>query len=112
MDVIGIDDFLRIDVRVGTIVAAVLNEGARKPALRLTIDFGPSIGTRTSSAQLAALYDPACLIGTQVAAVLNFPPRLIAKVMSEVLVLGFPDTDGNVVLVRPDRTVPDGGRLY
>lgn len=109
---IGIDDFLKVDIRVGTIVEAASNEGARKPAYKLTVDFGPEIGRRRSSAQLTANYTADELIGRQVAAVINFPPRQIAKTVSEVLVLGFPDAAGEVVLVAVERPVPDGGRLY
>ena len=109
---LSIEEFERVDVRVGTVVEAMPNAGARKPSLRLRIDFGPEIGLKSSSAQLAALYDPADLIGRQVAAVVNFPPRQVAKVMSEVLVLGFPDAEGRVVLVAVERPVPDGGRLF
>ncbi len=109
---LSIEEFERVDVRVGTVVEAMPNAGARKPSLRLRIDFGPEIGLKSSSAQLAALYDPADLIGRQVAAVVNFPPRQVAKVISEVLVLGFPDAEGRVVLVAVERPVPDGGRLF
>lgn len=109
---ISFDDFLQVDIRVGTIVACEPNAAARKPAYRLSVDFGAEIGTRTSSAQLVDLYQPSDLIGRQVAAVVNFPPRQIAKVVSEVLVLGFPDADGKVVLIGPERPVPNGGRLY
>lgn len=109
---ISIDDFLRVDIRVGTIVEASPNEGARKPSYRLVVDFGPELGRRKSSAQLVANYRPEDLIGRQVAAVVNFPPRQIAKTVSEVLVLGFPDAAGEVVLVGVDRPVPNGGRLY
>jgi tRNA-binding protein len=109
---IAFDDFLAVDIRVGTVVEATANAAARKPSYRLTIDFGPAIGTRTSSAQLVDLYTPEDLVGRQVAAVVNFPPRQVAKVMSEVLVLGFPDAEGRVVLVAVERKVPDGGRLY
>ncbi|CAL76829.1 Secretion chaperone CsaA protein [Bradyrhizobium sp. ORS 278] len=109
---ISFDQFLAVDIRVGTIVAAEPYPEARKPSLKLTIDFGPAIGTRRSSAQIAALYDPATLVGRQVAAVVNFPPRQIGKFMSEVLTLGFPDEAGNVVLFKPDKAVPNGARLF
>ena len=109
---LSFDDFLKVDIRVGTVVEAVPNAGARKPAYRLRVDFGPEIGLKTSSAQLADLYRPEDLIGRQVAAVVNFPPRQIAKAVSEVLVLGFPDAAGEVVLVAVERPVPNGGRLY
>ncbi len=109
---IGIEDFQRVDIRVGTIIEAAPNEGARKPAYRLVVDFGPELGRKRSSAQLVRHYRPQDLIGRQVAAVVNFPPRQIAKTVSEVLVLGFPDADGEVVLVGVDHPVPDGGRLY
>lgn len=109
---IGIEDFLKVDIRVGTIVEAILNDGARKPAYRMVVDFGPEIGRKRSSAQLVANYRAEELVGRQVAAVVNFPPRQIAKTISEVLVLGFPDAAGEVVLVAVERPVPDGGRLY
>jgi tRNA-binding protein len=109
---ITFEDFLRVDIRVGTIVSAEAFPEARKPSLKLTIDFGRAIGTKRSSAQVAARYDPGALVGRQVAAVVNFPPRQIGKFMSEVLTLGFPDEDGAVVLFAPDRPVPDGGRLF
>jgi tRNA-binding protein len=109
---IAYDDFARVDVRVGTILEAAPLEGARKPAIRLVIDFGPEIGTRKSSAQLTVRYTPERLVGRQVAAVVNFPPRQIGKFMSEVLTLGFPAADGSVVLVVPDQAVPNGGRLF
>lgn len=106
------EDFTRIDIRVGTVVHAELNAGARKPSLVLTIDFGAEIGRKRSSAQITRHYAPERLIGRQVAAVVNFAPRQIAKVVSEVLVLGFSDEDGEVVLIGPDLPVPDGGRLF
>ena len=106
------DDFARIDIRVGTVIDARPSPKAKKPALVLTIDFGAEIGRKTSSAQLTRHYAPDGLIGRQVAAVVNFPPRQIGPVRSEVLVLGFPDADGAVVLVAPDHPVPDGGRLF
>jgi len=109
---ISFDDFLRVDVRVGTIVEAAPLEGARKPAIRLRIDFGPEIGEKKSSAQITRYYTPEELIGRQVAAVVNFPPRQIGKFMSEVLTLGFPDEAGEVVLIQPERAVPNGGRLF
>lgn len=109
---IGYDDFERVDIRVGTVVSARPNDAARKPAYVLEIDFGPEIGLKKGSAQLTELYPVALLIGRQVAAVVNFPPRQIARAVSEVLVLGFPDERGRVVLIGVDRPVPDGGRLY
>lgn len=109
---ITFDDLLKVDIRVGTIVAVEPFPEARKPALKLTIDFGPVIGTRRSSAQITEHYAADALIGRQVAAVVNFPARQIGKFMSEVLTLGFPDPDGSVVLFAPDQSVPDGGRLF
>ena len=109
---ITFDDFLRVDIRVGTILEAAPLDGARKPALRLRIDFGPAIGEKKSSAQITRHYRPEALIGQQVAAVVNFPPRQIGKFMSEVLTLGFPDADGEVVLIQPNRAVPNGGRMF
>ena len=106
------DDFAKVDIRVGTVRAAQPLEGARKPAFRLEIDFGPEIGVKKSSAQLTVHYSVESLIGRQVAAVVNFPPRQIGKFMSEVLTLGFPDGDGAVVLIVPDRAVPNGGKLF
>jgi tRNA-binding protein len=109
---IAIADFQRVDIRVGTITAAEPFPEARKPAYKLTLDFGPAIGTRRSSARLVMNYRPEELVGRQVMAVVNFPPRQIGPVRSEVLVLGFPDDRGEVVLAAPERPVPDGGRLY
>ena len=109
---ISFDDFLKVDIRVGTILAVEDFPEARRPAYRLRVDFGPEIGVKRSSAQLPALYPKEALVGRQVAAVVNFPPRQIGKFMSEVLVLGFPDAEGRVVLIQPDRPVPNGGRLY
>jgi tRNA-binding protein len=109
---ISYDDFLAVDIRVGTVVKAEPFPQARKPAFRLLIDFGEPIGLKKSSAQITRHYDPETLVGRQVAAVVNFPPRQIGPFMSEVLTLGFPDQDGNVVLVGPSLPVPDGGRLF
>jgi len=105
-------DFRRVDVRVGTIVAADPFPDARRPAVKLQIDFGPAIGLKKSSAQITRHYRREALVGRQVAAVVNFPPKQIGKFMSEVLVLGFPDDAGEVVLVQPSQAVPNGGRLF
>ncbi len=109
---ITFDDFLRVDIRVGTIVAADPFPEARKPAYKLKIDFGSAIGVKRSSAQITAHYKAADLVGKQVAAVVNFPPRQIGPFLSEVLTLGFPDEKGEVVLIQPSLAVPNGGRLF
>jgi tRNA-binding protein len=109
---ISFDDFARIDIRVGTIIAVEPYPEARKPAYKLTVDFGQEIGTRRSSAQITRHYAIESLVGRQVAAVINFPPKQIGKFRSEVLVLGFPDASGEVVLIQPERQVPNGGRLF
>lgn len=111
-ETISFDDFMKVDVRVGTIVEAEPFPQARKPAFKLRIDFGPEIGVKKSSAQITVHYTPDDIIGRQVAAVVNFPPRQIGPFMSEVLTLGFPDADGAVVLIGPSLKVPDGGRLF
>ncbi len=110
-DTIAFDDFLKVDIRVGTVVEAQPFEKARKPSLILHIDFGPALGVKKTSAQIAALYKPEELVGRQLAAVVNFPPRQIGPLMSEVLTLGFVDAEGRVTLFSPDGPVPDGARL-
>ena len=109
---ISYDEFDKVDIRIGTVTKAEPFPEARKPAYKLTIDFGPVIGVKKSSAQVTKHYALGELVGRQVAAVVNFPPRQIGPVMSEVLCLGFPDADGEVVLLSVDRAAPDGGKLF
>lgn len=111
-EIITFDDFMKVDVRVGKIVEAEAFPEARKPAYKMKVDFGPEIGVKKTSAQVTRHYTPELLIGKLVMAVVNFPPRQIGPVMSEVLTLGVPDEDGEVVLLTPDKDVPIGGRLY
>lgn len=111
-ETISFDEFLKVDVRVGTIIEAEPFPEARKPAIKLKIDFGDAIGVKKSSAQITKHYTPEGLVGRQVMAVVNFPPRQIGPMMSEVLTLGVPDADGEVVLLQPTTDVPNGGRLY
>lgn len=109
---ITFDDFLKVDIRTGTITDAQPYPEARKPAIKLWVDFGGDIGVKKSSAQITKHYTPEALIGKQVLAVVNFPPRQIGKFMSEILVLGMPDDEGGVVLITTDKPVPNGGRLF
>ncbi|MDT8325932.1 MAG: tRNA-binding protein [Roseovarius sp.] len=109
---ITFDDFLKVDIRVGRVTRAEAFPEARKPAIKLWVDFGPEIGEKKSSAQITAHYDPEALIGRQVMAVVNFPPRQIGRFMSEILVLGLSDSNGEIVLISPDKEVPIGERLH
>ncbi len=109
---ISFDDFLKVDVRVGTVTRAEPFPEVRKPAIKLWVDFGDAIGEKKTSAQITKYFEPEKLIGRQVAAVVNFPPKQIGKFMSEILVLGFPDAEGAVVLLSVDHPVPNGGRLF
>ena len=109
---IAYDDFAKLDIRVGTVVSAEPNPKARKPAYILKVDFGPNIGMKKASAQATVHYRPEDLVGRQVAAVVNFPPKQIGPMLSEILVLGFPDENGGVVLVGVDKPVPNGGKLF
>ena len=109
---ISFDDFLKVDIRAGTVVDAQPYPAARKPAIKLWVDFGGDLGVKKSSAQITKHYVSEELIGKRVMAVVNFPPRQIGKFMSEILVLGVPDEDGEVVLITPDKDVPIGGRLF
>lgn len=109
---ISFDEFMKVDIRVGTVTRAEPFPEARKPAIKMWIDFGPEIGERKTSAQVTVHYTPETLIGTQVMGVVNFPPRQIGPFMSEVLVLGVPDEDGAIVLMRPTQPTPNGGRLH
>ena len=112
MPEISWEDFEKVDVRVGNVVEAEPFPEARKPSIKLTVDFGPQVGTRRTSAQLTAHYEPEDLVGRQVIAVVNFPPKRIAGFKSEVLVLGVPDEAGEVVLLSPDHEIPPGGRMF
>ena len=109
---INFDDFLKVDIRVGTVIEAAPFPEARKPAFKLKIDFGENIGVKRSSAQITVHYQPEELVGRQVAGVVNFPPRQIGPFMSEVLTLGFADENGDIVLIEPERSVPNGSRMF
>ena len=109
---LSFDEFLKVDIRVGVVTRAEPYPEARKPAIKLWVDFGADIGEKKSSAQITVHYDPDALVGKKVVGVVNFPPRQIGKFMSEVLVLGVPDDNGEVVLLTPDKDVPVGGRMF
>ena len=109
---IDFNDFEKVDIRVGTVIESKINDKANKPSILLLIDFGPKIGVKKSSAQITKHYSPEELIGKQLTAVINFPPRQIGKIISEVLVLGFPDVDDNPILVMPTKKVENGGKLF
>ncbi len=111
-ETLSFDNFLKVDIRVGTIIRAEPYPEARTPAIKLWVDFGPDIGERKTSAQITKHYDREALLGRQVVGVVNFPAKQIGKFMSEVLVLGIPDAEGEVVLLKPDLDVPNGGRMY
>lgn len=111
-DPISFDDFLKVDIRVGKVLRAEPYPEARKPAIKMWIDFGPELGEKKTSAQVTAHYTPEALVGKQVMAVVNFPPRQIGRFMSEVLVLGLSDSEGGIVLLSPDQEVPIGGRMH
>ncbi|MGB3244140.1 MAG: tRNA-binding protein [Sulfitobacter sp.] len=112
MDDLSFDDFLKVDIRVGTVTRAEPFPEARKPAIKLWVDFGEEIGVRKSSAQITTHYTPETLVGRQVMAVVNFPPRQIGPMKSEILVLGVPDKEGAIVLLGPDQPVTNGGRMH
>jgi len=112
VDNLSFDEFLKVDIRVGTVTRAASFPEARKPAIKLWVDFGGEVGEKKSSAQITAHYTPEAMVGRQVMAVVNFPPRQIGPFMSEVLVLGLPDADGEIVLIEPGHRVPDGGRRH
>lgn len=111
-ETLSFDDFLKVDIRVGTVIKTEEFPEARKPAIKMWIDFGGAIGERKTSAQVTKHYTPESLVGKQVMAVVNFPPRQIGKFMSEVLVLGLPDEEGGIVLIGPDQAVPNGGQMH
>src|SRR5687768_11908084 len=112
MDRVALADFERVDIRIGTVIAAEPSPGAHKPAYILAVDFGPELGVKRSSARITERYIPQELLGRQVAAVVNFPAKQIGSVLSEVLILGFPDGEGGVILAGVDRPIPNGGKLY